>query len=69
MKIKFLGPAKMIGDVTYFAPPWWKVWQRKMRKRIIAEATYQATELAAGRDPYPDLEWHRTEDDPPPWMR
>lgn len=41
-KIEFLGPAKMIGDVTYWAPPRWKFWQRKLRHSIIDSATKQA---------------------------
>jgi hypothetical protein len=35
MKIQFLGKGKMIGDVTYWAPPWWKFWQWKLRHQII----------------------------------
>jgi len=54
MNIKFLGKAKMIGEVTYWAPPIWKFWQWKQRHRIIADAKYCAKELAAGREPYPD---------------
>lgn len=56
-KIIFAGPSKMIGPITYWAPPWWKFWQRKLRRNIIADARYQATELAAGRDPWAHLEW------------
>jgi len=69
MKITFEGKSKMIGEVTYWAPPLWKVWKWKLRRSIIADAKYAATELAAGREPYPDIWDDPVSADDVPWAK